>query len=123
MPTAQRVLVVDDEALIAALIADWLEELGCQVVGPARSAAEAMPILGQQPLDAALLDVSLSDGDSFSLADAARAKGVRVAFLTGHTADRLPDRFKGAPILHKPFDFESIQAIVRTLLSGPTPVG
>jgi DNA-binding response OmpR family regulator len=118
MQTTPRVLVVDDEALIAALVADWLVELGCEVVGPVRSAAEALPLLDQQVPAAALLDVSLGAGDSFSLADRLRDRGIPLAFLTGHTADRLPARFKGSPVLGKPFDFEAVQAVVAALLLG-----
>jgi DNA-binding response OmpR family regulator len=118
MPTQPRVAVVDDEPLIASLVADWLEELGLQVVGPFSSVREAIPSIEQQPPDAALLDVSLGAGDSFSLADAALGKGVRIAFLTGHGADRLPDRFKDIPILGKPFEFKSLAKLMQAMLPG-----
>jgi DNA-binding response OmpR family regulator len=116
MQSSARVLVVDDEPLIASLVADWLVELGCEVVGPVRSAAEALPLIDQQPPRAALLDVSLGAGDSFSLADTLRDRGIPLAFLTGRAVDSLPPRFKGSPMLGKPFDFEAVQALVKGLL-------
>jgi CheY-like chemotaxis protein len=117
MYTARRILVVDDEPLIAALIADWLQELGCVVAGTVNNAAEALQIANEDPLDAALLDVSLRGGDSFSLADTLLAKGLPIAFITGRDSGGLPERFRQTPVLGKPFDFEAIRALLDRLVT------
>ena len=123
MHTGRRILVVDDEPLIASLIADWLLELEYEVAGPANNALEALQIAGQTRLDAALLDVTLGSGDSFSLAEALLAKGVAVAFMTGHDARNLPEKFKRTPVLGKPFDFEATKTVLDGMLgsAGPLP--
>jgi DNA-binding response OmpR family regulator len=123
MYTGRRILIVDDEPLISSLIADWLLELNAEVAGPVDNAPEALQIADQSRLDAALLDVTLGSGDSFSLAEALLAKGVAVAFITGRDAHSMPEKFKQAPLLGKPFDYEAIKALIDGMLarSGPPP--
>lgn len=122
MYTGRRILVVDDEPLIASLIADWLLELEYEVAGPVSNDTEAQRIADQSHLDAALLDVTLGSGDSFSLAEALLAKGVAVAFMTGHDARNLPEKFKGTPVLGKPFDFEVMKALLDGMLGSAGPI-
>ncbi|MEJ0098106.1 MAG: response regulator [Bauldia sp.] len=79
-----RILLLDDEPLIAMMVADWLAEIGCETVGPADSVASALGFLDGEPLDGAILDVWLGDEDSFPVADTLRRRGVPFAFATGH---------------------------------------
>jgi CheY-like chemotaxis protein len=119
MYTAPHILVVDDEPLVSLLIADWLTELGYHVVGPVGRAHEAIQLIEEARLDGALLDVNLGTGDSFTLADAVRAKGIPLAFITGHASGVLPPRFKGSPVLSKPFEFDAMQEMVARLFPAP----
>lgn len=116
MYTGRRILVVDDEPLIASLIADWLVELGHEVIGPVSDAAAALEASAQSKPHAALLDVTLRDGDSFALAEALTAQGVNVAFVTGHDAQSLSAQCGGAPVLGKPFDFGAVKTLLDRLL-------
>ncbi len=118
MSTTRRILVVDDEPLIASFIADWLIEMEYAVAGPVMSAPEALQLAEQTPIDAALLDVTLGSGDSFALAEALLAKGVAVAFITGRDAHSLPEKFRNTPILGKPFDFEAMKAMLDGMLGS-----
>jgi CheY-like chemotaxis protein len=113
-----RILVVDDEPLIAMLVEDWLNELHCETVGPVGSAREALTLIDGQSLDGAILDVSLGNDNSFPIADALLDRGVPFAFATGHSADRIEPRFKDAPTLVKPYDFERIREVLAALLDG-----
>ena len=70
-----RILVVDDEPLISMLVEDWLTELGCEVVGPVRSAEDGLELANDR-LDGAILDVNLAHGTCYSLANALHARGV-----------------------------------------------
>ncbi len=102
--TSRRVLVVEDEAMIALLIEDMLIDLGCAVVGPAHGLAEGLALArGSAGVDAALLDVNLNGQSVFELADELRAKGVPMIFSTGYGDLALRDVDKGAPVIHKPF--------------------
>jgi len=117
MYTGRRILIVEDEPLIAMLIADWLVELGCELAGTVNAAPEDFGSLRQMPLDAALLDVNLRGGSSFGLADALMDGGVPIAFITGENSHSLPDRFKQTPVLSKPFDFGSIEHLLGQLFA------
>jgi DNA-binding response OmpR family regulator len=124
MYTGRRVLVVEDEPLIAMLVGDWLAELQCEVAGTVNSVQAALQIANASPLHAALLDVNLGGEDSFALADTLIAGQVPVAFITGQDSASLPSRFKHAPVLCKPFDFQAMEILLDRLLSpvaGPTP--
>jgi DNA-binding response OmpR family regulator len=118
MSTTRRILVVDDEPLIASFIAEWLIEMEYAVAGPVMTAPEALQLSEQTPIDAAFLDVTLGSGDSFALADALLAKGVAVAFITGRDAHTLPEKFRSTPILGKPFDFEAMKTLLDDMLGS-----
>jgi len=112
-----RVLVVEDDPLIAMMLADWLGELDHVVVGPAMTADQALALLDPAP-DAAVLDVTLGAGDSCSVAAVLQDRGIPFAFASGHGNAGLPAGFTGVPMLAKPFDFDSIEHTLRALLSG-----
>jgi CheY-like chemotaxis protein len=100
----RRVLVVEDETMIAMLVEDMLGDLGCVVVGPAHRLEEALEVVRlEDRIDVALLDVNLAGEPVFTLADALRAKGVPAIFATGYGEVGLRDVDRGAPVLHKPF--------------------
>jgi CheY-like chemotaxis protein len=111
-----RILVVDDEPLIAMLVEDWLNELQCETVGPAGSAPEALALIDGVELDGAILDVSLGGHNSFAVADALLDRGVPFAFATGRGVECIEQRFKDAPTLAKPYDFARIQKVLAILL-------
>jgi CheY-like chemotaxis protein len=100
----RRILVVEDEMMIAMLVEDMLAELGCSVVGPAHALEAALNLARtEQGLDAALLDVNLGGQPVFAVADALREKGVPAIFSTGYGDAGLRDIDRGAQVLQKPF--------------------
>lgn len=87
----RRILVVEDESLVAMLIETILEDLGGETVGPLASVEEALAFLGDGPaLDAALLDVNLAGRQVFPVAEALAASGVPFVFSTGYGEGGLP---------------------------------
>jgi CheY-like chemotaxis protein len=116
-----RVLVAEDQALLALDLEMPLRELGCAVLGPAASVAEALRLVGPGRPDAALLDLNLLDGSAVPVAAALASAGVPFALLTGH-AGELPDHpaLRGAPRLDKPFGGGELrQALARLLGQAP----
>src|SRR5471030_2544427 len=85
----RRILVVEDEALVAWAIEDMLVELGCIVVGPAARVSQALVIVEGQPLDAAVLDVNLNGEKCYPVAEALTARGVPFIFSTAYNRDSL----------------------------------
>jgi DNA-binding response OmpR family regulator len=107
---APRVLVVDDEALIGMLVADMLEELGCEVVGPALDLASGLSLAREAAIDWAILDLSLEGQPSFPIAEALKARGVPFVFASGYGAAMPGSGFETAPMLQKPFQMADLAA-------------
>jgi len=120
-PNLPRILVLDDEPLISMLVEGWLTELGCEVVGPARSVEEGLNFAGSAELDAAILDVNLGGRNSFLVADALKQRGIPFAFATGDSGVDASAGYNNPILLPKPFDFESVKAVLAKLLQAPTP--
>jgi len=111
-----RVLIVEDEAMIAMLIEDLLAELGASPVKTVSSISEASRVLGEAiPLDMAILDVNLHGQATFPLADLLLERGIPFVFATGYSAAGMPERFSGVPVLQKPFELEQMK---RALLAA-----
>lgn len=108
----RRILVLDDEPLIAMLIQEWLAELGCETLGPAGSVAAALDLIEDTALDGAILDVSLGGENCYSVADVLHQRQVPFAFATGRDAGAIDGRFQGALLLPKPFDLDAIRRVV-----------
>lgn len=85
----QRVLIVEDEALIALSLEEMLQNAGCKSVGPASNVDEALSIIEHHPIDMALLDFNLGGETSLPIAHALRLRGIPFTFLTGYNF--LPD--------------------------------
>lgn len=113
----RRILVVEDETMIALLIQDMLADLGCALAGVAHGVDEAMALAaGAAPIDAALLDVNLGGRPIFPVADVLRAKGVPLVFSSGYGEAGLREADAGAPVLRKPFRMaELADALTRAL--------
>ena len=112
----RRILVLDDEPLIAMMVEDWLTEIGCETVGPANSVASALRLLESEQIDGAILDVSLGGENCYSVADALRTRGIPFTFATGRGADGVDRRFEGSPVVSKPFDFDAIKRAMSSML-------
>ena len=108
-----KVLVVEDDGLICLLLEDLLAELGCDVVGPATTAEAAERIALDQPVDFALLDVTLGLGASYGAAELLRARHIPFAFLTGHDTGRIREDMRGAPMLPKPINLDDLEQLLR----------
>jgi len=97
--SGRRVLVVEDEVLVAWLLEDMLADLGCAVVGPAVSVKQALAMIDAEAIDVAVLDVNLNGQLSYPIADALAARGVPFVFSTGYDKDRMLDGYKTFPVL------------------------
>src|ERR1700690_275360 len=99
----RRVLVVEDEMIVAWLLEDMLAELGCAVLGPAASVNQALAIIEAEAIDVAVLDVNLNGQMSYPIADALAARGLPFVFVTGYDKDRMLKGYRTFPVLQKPF--------------------
>ncbi len=113
----RRILVVEDESLVAMLIETILEDMGCAVVGPASSVDEALTLVtNEATIDGALLDVNVAGREVFPVADALKARGVPFVFSTGYGEGGLPDHWRGQATIQKPFTEQTIRdALMKAL--------
>ena len=113
-----RVLVVEDEAMIAMLVEDFLEELGCVVAGSASRLEDALAKGRAMDVDVALLDVNLAGQVSYPVAEVLQARAVPFVFTTGYGHAALPAAFQGAPVLPKPFTQSQLEEALRSVGPG-----
>lgn len=111
----RRVLVVEDEALVAMLVEDALTDAGAVVLGPVRCVADAIAMLARDRPDAAVLDLNLDGVPSTPVADALALAGVPFIVATGYGVDGLPPGHAGVPVLAKPYDPTALTRAIAAL--------
>ena len=114
---AGRVLVVEDEALVALQLQSDLEKAGHHIVGPARSLKHGLMLASQERIDAALLDVSLGRDTSAAIADQLIARNIPFAFATGYSdCTMLPAHLREVHRLSKPYTIKELFRVVDGLI-------
>ena len=112
-----RILVVEDELILALTIETILHEQGHKVVGPVARASEALHLIEAEKIDAALLDVRLRHGDVvYPAADALGERGIPFAFMTAYATEGIDPRYAEHDVLHKPFTDRDVQRALRGML-------
>jgi CheY-like chemotaxis protein len=123
----RRVLVVEDNALIAIMFADDLSDAGAEVVGPVATVEDALRLVDSLTadggLDAAVLDVNLGGRSVEPVADRLAGCGVPFLFATGYGPGFEPPGHPDRPVLHKPFEAELLLAIMNDLPAPCAPSG
>ncbi len=114
--TGRRILLVEDEVLIAMLLETALEDAGCVVVGPFGKVTEALEAAETERLDGALMDVNLSGELVFPVADILWAKAVPFLLLSGYGEKAVPDDRPDWPVQSKPFQIERVMAALRGMI-------
>jgi CheY-like chemotaxis protein len=113
----KRVLVVDDDSLLALDLEVFLEGEGCVVVGPAPSVDAALALIAAAPPDAAILDLDLGGQTSAPVADALAAADVGFLFISGHSLSRLPTRHADRRLLAKPWTEAELREALMSMVS------
>lgn len=117
----RRVLVVEDELMIAALWESMLVDAGCEVLGPFPRIAAALRCIAEgSAIDAALLDVQLHGESVLPVADALAARAVPFLFTTGYGAEGVPAGYRNRTVLTKPCPLRIVLASVAQLIAPGT---
>jgi CheY-like chemotaxis protein len=109
-----RVLLVEDENLVALLLEDMLAELGHSVVGPVARFEKALEMARGEAIDLAILDVNINGKEAYPIAEALAARGIPFVFSTGY--GKLPAQYCDRPMLHKPFQQDDLQKLFAEVL-------
>ena len=116
-----RLLVVEDEAMIALALEDMLDALGCEVVGVAGTLRTALAMARDDdlPMDGAILDVNLGGEPVYPVAKALAARGVPFVFCTGYGSSGVAADFAHIPALAKPYEQQQLFDLLRTCMLKP----
>lgn len=104
-----RILVVEDEMLVAMLIEDLLVDLGHQPIGPVMRLEPAIEKAATAEIDMAILDINLAGKRSFPVADRLKERGIPFIFASGYGAAGLEPPYLSAHVLQKPFDLPQLK--------------
>lgn len=110
----KRVLLVEDEALVAMATQLMLEDFGVIVLGPATTIDEAIDVIETEEIDLAVLDINLKGTPSYPIADELTSKSIPFLFVTGYDK---PDQHKDAPVLNKPIREARLEAMIAKMLA------
>ena len=105
----KRVLIVEDEVLVAMLIEQLMERLGYEVVAVSSHLEEAVALAGTLDVDFAMLDINLNGKQSFPVAEVLRGRAIPFIFVTGYGAAALASDFADAPVVQKPFGRDTLR--------------
>jgi PAS domain S-box-containing protein len=118
-----RLLLVEDEALVAIELSRALEDSGWEVVGPAATLEEAFRLVSANgTLDVAVLDVNLNGEMVYPLADELETRGVPFLFCSGYETIERADRYRYSPVVRKPTSFAILMSELRRILAGRTKI-
>jgi CheY-like chemotaxis protein len=109
----KRVLLVEDDALVAMLLEDTLIDCGCVVVGPVAKVAEALVLAEAGALDAAIMDVNVGGEKAYPVAEALDARGIPFLLVSGYGQSAIPSGKPGWRACAKPFKNEDLVRMLR----------
>lgn len=117
-----RVLIVEDDFLVATSLRKSVERMGCTVLGPAPSVDRAIGIVNGEPLDGAILDVNIVGGSSEPIAHALSRRSVPFFFVTGYASPEISSEdLRETLRLRKPVDVDRLHQVIRALFTRHDP--
>ena len=120
-PRGLRVLIVEDETMIAMLLESMITDLGHEVAAMAGHKEDAMEAIQTVAFDIAILDVNLAGERSYRIADALIERDIPFVFSTGYGEGSIEGPYRDQPILNKPFRKRELGEALSTLSSKLAP--
>lgn len=116
--TGLRLLIVEDEAMVAMMVEDMLADLGCVVVDVAGTLARGLALVADRALalDGAILDVNLGGDKVYPVAAALTARGIPFIFATGYGIAGIAEDFAHVPALAKPYESRALAKVLTDAL-------
>ena len=118
--TRARILIVEDDRLVASYLEELLGVAGCVVLGPASRVREALALIARERPEAVLLDLNLCGEPTTAVAEALTARRVPFVIVTGYGAEHVPDEpaLRQAPRLGKPFRSRQLLRVLADTVAG-----
>lgn len=114
---ALKVLIVEDESLVAMLIEDVVTDLGHDVVAIAGRLEQGIELAGRLAVDIAIVDLNLNGQRTFPIAEILKSRGIPIVFATGYGVSGVTEEWRGAPVLQKPFQPRDLEAAIALALA------
>jgi CheY-like chemotaxis protein len=111
----RRILLIEDSPVVGPFTADLLEEIGCQVVGPAPNMAAAREPVEAGEFDGALIDIHIRGERVFPLCEMLQAKGLPFVFTSGYADWQMPEKWQDRPRLQKPYTLDQVEEALTAL--------
>ncbi|MEK1886322.1 MAG: response regulator [Phyllobacterium sp.] len=115
MNKGAKILVVEDEGLLAMMVQEMLEELGYEVPSVASTLSEGVSLVATGTFDAAILDISLHGEKSFPIAELLVEMGIPFAFSSGFSLEDVEPDYAARPLLRKPYQLAELERILAAL--------
>jgi CheY-like chemotaxis protein len=119
---ARRILIVEDEMMIAMMVEDFLADLGWHAVGVAGTLDKALAMARDADIEVALLDVNLNGRDTFGVADLLIERNIPFVFATGYGAQGIAERFRAVPTLIKPYQLDQLDRALQQVTAQDGPI-
>jgi two-component sensor histidine kinase len=116
-----RIMIVEDEFLLALELEEHLRSSGFQTIGPFNNLTRAAKAAGYEQVDVAVLDANLNGEMVYPVADVLGARGIPFILVTGYATADLPERFRALPRIAKPYDPATLTREIKKALAGATP--
>lgn len=116
---ALRILIVEDEILVAMNLEDMLGELGHNVVSIATRITQASALASSSEIDLAILDLNLSGVLSFPVADMLRQRRIPFMFATGYGSQGMTENYRDEVVMVKPYGLHELQSAINNVISVP----
>ena len=119
MFTGSKILVVEDNYLLAQVICDFVAECGFEPIGPASGLDTGLVYAREASLEGAILDINLDGRFCFPICNVLVQRGIPFCFLTGYShLAMIPPQLRQAPLVSKPFEPEEMRNVIEMMLSG-----
>lgn len=113
---ALKILIVEDESLVAMLIEDVLLDLGHEIAAVAGRLDQAVKLASELAIDFAVVDLNLNGQQTYPISAILKARGIPFMFATGYGAAGVLDEWKGIPVLQKPFQPDELARAITSAL-------
>lgn len=114
--TGRRILLVEDSPVVAPFTKGLLEELGCEVVGPATNMAAARELAESEQLDAAIVDIRIRGEKAFPICEILGGRDIPFVLSSGYADWPTPEKWLDRPQLPKPYTIEDVEVALLQLL-------
>ena len=115
---SRRILVIEDSPVVGPYTAQVLEELGCEVVGPAPNMAAARELIDNERFDAALMDIHIRGERVFTLCEVLEGRGIPFVLTSGYADWTMPEKWGDRPRLQKPYTIADVSRVLAPLFKS-----